>query len=80
MRCARDGRAPSPCRAEVGPPQAAWLHVSQEQSTHTQLAQLSVQLAHEHTLWLHVAHSHEEQLQVAQLSEQFAHEHTAHSS
>lgn len=56
------------------------MQVSQEQSTHTQFAQLSVQLAHEHTLWLHVAHSHEEQLHVAQLSEQFAQEQTAHSS
>lgn len=80
MRCAPTGRAPTRCRAGARSPQAAWLQVSQEQSTHTQLAQLSVQLAHEHTLWLHVAHSHEEQLHVAQLSEQFAHEHTAHSS
>lgn len=61
--------------------QAAWLQVEQEQSAHTQFAQVSPpQFAHEQVLWLQVSHEQSLQVQVTQLSEQLLQEQVVHSS
>jgi hypothetical protein len=54
--------------------------VGQEQSLHTQLAQLSVQCAHEHVAWVQVGQVHVPHEQAAQLSEQSPHRQVVHSS
>ena len=56
------------------------MQVAQEQSLHTQLAQLSEQEPQAHTAWLHVAQVQSVQLQTAQESVQLPHSHTVHSS
>ena len=60
--------------------QAAWWQVGQVQSTHVQLAQLSVQFAQVQVAWLHVGQVQSAQVQEAQLSVQWSQEHVAHSS
>ncbi|MGF1654888.1 MAG: hypothetical protein ACFCUP_16405 [Actinomycetales bacterium] len=47
---------------------------------HTQLAQLSVQSAHEHVAWVQVGHVQVTHAQLTQLSAQSPHRHVVHSS
>jgi hypothetical protein len=54
--------------------------VAQEQSVHTQLAQVSMQCAHEQVAWVQVGHVQVAQVQAAQLSEQSPQRHVVHSS
>jgi hypothetical protein len=54
--------------------------VAQEQSLHTQLAQLSVQWAHEHVAWVQVGQVQVVHVHAAQLSEQSPQRHVVHSS
>lgn len=60
--------------------QAACVQVAQEQSLHTQLAQLSAQELQAHTAWLHVAQVQSEQVHTAQESVQLPQAHIVHSS